>query len=226
MAKILLVEDDTHVAETIKSWLKSQQNVIEHVADGNAALELIEFSSYEVIILDWELPGVSGLEICRRLRAAQNRIPILMLTGRDSEEAKLLGLDLGVDDYLTKPFSLKELSARLRAIVRRAAGQASNILKVNDIVLDTESHRVTRGGEEVQLMPREFAVLEFLLRNQNQVFSSDTLLQKLWHTDSDSSRAAVRACIKRLRLKLDNGDDEDESIIEAVPKIGYRIRCR
>lgn len=226
MAKILLVEDDTHVAETIKSWLKSQQNVIEHVADGNAALELIEFSSYEVIILDWELPGVSGLEICRRLRAAQNRIPILMLTGRDSEEAKLLGLDLGVDDYLTKPFSLKELSARLRAIVRRAAGQASNILKVNDIVLDTESHRVTRGGEEVQLMPREFAVLEFLLRNQNQVFSSDTLLQKLWHTDSDSSREAVRACIKRLRLKLDNGDDEDESIIEAVPKIGYRIRCR
>lgn len=226
MAKILLVEDDTHVAETIKSWLKSQQNVVEHVADGNDALELIKYSSYEVIILDWELPGVSGLEICRRLRAEQNRIPILMLTGRDSEEAKLLGLELGVDDYLTKPFSLKELSARLRAIVRRAAGQASNILKVNDITLDTESHRVTRGGEEVQLMPREFAVLEFLLRNQNQVFSSDTLLQKLWHTDSDSSREAVRACIKRLRLKLDNGDDEEESIIEAVPKIGYRIRVR
>lgn len=196
------------------------------MADGNDALELIKYSSYEVIILDWELPGVSGLEICRRLRAEQNRIPILMLTGRDSEEAKLLGLELGVDDYLTKPFSLKELSARLRAIVRRAAGQASNILKVNDITLDTESHRVTRGGEEVQLMPREFAVLEFLLRNQNQVFSSDTLLQKLWHTDSDSSREAVRACIKRLRLKLDNGDDEEESIIEAVPKIGYRIRVR
>ncbi len=224
MAKILLVEDDMVVAESIKLWLKNQQQVVEHVSDGNAALELITFSSYEAIILDWELPGLSGVEVCRRVRASHNRVPILMLTGKDSVEHKVTGLDVGVDDYLAKPFSLKELSARLRAIVRRSGGVASNILQVNDITLDSESHRVTRGGEEIELMPREFAVLEFLLRNKNQVFSGEALLQKLWHTDSDSSKEAVRACIKRLRQRIDMGDDESLSIIETVPKIGYRIR--
>ena len=224
MAKILLVEDDMVVAESIKLWLKNQQQVVEHVSDGHAALELINFSSYEAIILDWELPGMSGVEVCRRVRSSHNRVPILMLTGKDSVESKVTGLDVGVDDYLAKPFSLKELSARLRAIVRRSGGVASNILQVNDITLDSESHRVTRGGEEIELMPREFAVFEFLLRNKNQVFSGEALLQKLWHTDSDSSKEAVRACIKRLRQRIDAGDDESLSIIETVPKVGYRIR--
>lgn len=226
MAKILLVEDDMTLAQSIQLWLKSREQIVEHVSDGNAALELITLSSYEVIILDWELPGLSGLEVCRRLRAAQNKVPILMLTGRDSDEQKVAGLDSGADDYLTKPFSLKELSARLRALVRRSAGVASNILKVDDITLDSDSHRVTRGGEDIELMPREFAVFEFLLRNKNQVFSSEALLQKIWHTDSDSSREAVRACIKRLRQRIDASDDEGTSIIETVPKIGYRIRQR
>ncbi|HND67171.1 MAG TPA: response regulator transcription factor [Candidatus Obscuribacter sp.] len=224
MAKVLLVEDDLVLAHSIQLWLKGEKHVVEHVAEGNQALELITFSSYEVIILDWELPGLSGIEICRRLRMAQNKVPILMLTGRDSEEHKVTGLDCGADDYLTKPFSLKELSARIRAIVRRSAGVACNVLQAGDVVLDAESHRVTRGGEDIELMPREFAVLEFLMRNKNQVFSSEALLQKLWHTDSDSSREAVRACIKRLRQRIDQSEDEGSSFIETVPKIGYRIR--
>lgn len=224
MAKILLVEDDVNLAESVKLWLKGQQHVVEHVVDGNEALGLILSDTFEVVLLDWELPGMSGINICRQAREDGIKVPIIMLTGRGSIEHKVEGLDIGVDDYISKPFSLKELSARLRAILRRSVGGASNVLTVHDLSLDSESHRVSRAGEDIQLMPREFAVLEFLLRNRNQVFSSEALLQKLWHTDSESSPEAVRACIKRLRKKIDLGADEDQSLIETVPKVGYRIR--
>lgn len=224
MSKILLVEDDVNLAESIKYWLKGQQHIVEHVVDGNDALALIMSDTFEVILLDWELPGISGINVCRQAREAGNKTPIIMLTGRGSIEHKVEGLDMGVDDYIAKPFSLKELSARLRAILRRSTGGVSNTVQIADVVLDSESHRVTRAGQDVQLMPREFAVLEFLMRNRNQVFSSEALLQKLWHTDSESSPEAVRACIKRLRKKIDMGASEEDSLIETVPKIGYRIR--
>lgn len=224
MSKILLVEDDVNLAESIMMWLRAQQHVIEHVINGRDALDLILHGSYEVVVLDWELPGMSGLDVCREVRDAGNKVPIIMLTGKDTVDHKVTGLDAGVDDYLAKPFNLKELSSRLRAITRRSGGSPTNLLKVQDITLDTESHRVTKGGEEIRLMPREFAVLEFLLRNEKQVFSTETLLLRLWHTDSESSPDAVRACIKRLRKKLDGETSEENSIIETVPKIGYRIR--
>jgi DNA-binding response OmpR family regulator len=224
MAKILLVEDDANLAESITFWLKGQQHIVEHVSDGNDALGLILSDTYEVVLLDWELPGLSGINVCRQARDGGCKTPIIMLTGRGSIEHKVEGLDMGVDDYIAKPFSLKELSARLRAILRRSSGGVSNAVQIADIVLDSESHRVTRGGEDIALMPREFAVLEYLMRNRNQVFSSEALLQKLWHSDSESSPEAVRACIKRLRKKIDLGASEENSIIETVPKVGYRIR--
>lgn len=224
MSKILLVEDDVNLAESIMMWLRAQQHVIEHVINGRDALDLITHGSYEVVVLDWDLPGMSGLDVCRTVRSEGNKVPIIMLTGKDTVDHKVTGLDAGVDDYLAKPFNLKELSSRLRAITRRSGGTPTNLLKVQDLTLDTESHRVTKGGEEIKLMPREFAVLEFLLRNEKQVFSTETLLLRLWHTDSESSPDAVRACIKRLRKKLDGDDGEEHSIIETVPKIGYRIR--
>lgn len=224
MSKILLVEDDSNLAQSIMIWLKAQQHVVEHVVSGRDALELILNASYEVVILDWDIPGIDGLEVCQRLRAADCKVPILMLTGKDTVDCKVTGLDAGVDDYLAKPFSLKELSSRLRAVTRRSGGNPSNLLKVQDISLDAEGHRVTRAGEEIKLMPREFAVLEFLMSNKNQVFSTDTLLQRLWHTESEVTPDAVRACIKRLRKKIDGDCGEENSIIETVPKVGYRLR--
>lgn len=224
MAKILLVEDDLKLADTIVLWFRSQKYVIEHTANGKQALELITFGSYEAIILDWDLPEIDGLSLCKILRDQRNRTPILMLTGKSEVDDKIEGLDEGVDDYLTKPFDLKELEARLRALLRRFAGQATDILSIADLKLDSQSRRVTKDGRPVVLTPREFSLLEFLLRNKNQIFSSDDLLHKLWHTDSDSSREAVRVCIGRLRQRLDDSENEDDSIIETVPKVGYRIR--
>jgi two-component system OmpR family response regulator len=224
MSKILLVEEDVDLANSILVWCKSQHQDVEHVVDGLDALNLICNGSYEAVILDCDLQGLTGIDLCGRLRKDGNVVPLILLSGKGGVEQRITALDAGADDVLGKPFNLRELSSRLRALVRRASGVASSVFRAHDLELDTVSHRVLKGGSVVQLMPREFAMLEFLLRNKNQIFSAETLLQRLWHTDSESSPEAVRACIKRLRRKIDEGVSEDNSIIETVPKVGYRLR--
>ncbi len=224
MSKILLVEDDLDLAKTVAIWFEDEDHIVEHVSDGKDAINRICSASYDAIILDWELPGTSGLEVCRNIRDQGINVPIIMVTGRGEIDSRITGLDVGVDDYLTKPFSLKELAARIRAVIRRSAGSASPVLKAGNIELDPRSHLVTKSGAPIQLMPREFAVLEFFLRHKNQIFSTEALLQRLWHTDSDSSPEAVRACVKRLRKKIDDeGLEDSKSIIETIPKLGYRL---
>lgn len=224
MAKILLVEDDPEMAETVANWLKSEHYEVIHCDNGADASSRLKAQIFDLGIFDWELPGMTGLELCRSYRASRGAMPVLMLTGKDSTADKIAGLDVGADDYLTKPFSLKELSARVRALMRRPAPIVSNILELGALRLDTQKHRLTRDGIELQLMPRDFALLEFFMRNPDIVFSTEALLGRVWSDDSDAGSDALRTSIKRLRKKLDAGESEADSVIENIPRIGYRFR--
>lgn len=224
MAKILFVEDDTDLADMVLEWLKFEHHAVEWVAEGGAGAERLKFGKYDVIVLDWALPGVSGLDICKQYRSEGGTTPIIMLTGMTTVSNKETGLDSGADDYLTKPFSVKELAARIRALLRRQTSAPSNMLKIKNLTLDPGKHNVKRNGTEIHLLPKEFALLEFFMRHPDEVFSSDALLQRVWHFDSEATSEAVRTCLKRLRRKIDDSDDESASLIQTVPRIGYKMR--
>ena len=226
MAKILLVEDSREMASTIITWLKAEHHDVVHSLDGLEGLDLLKFESFDVAILDWELPAMSGLDICKEYRAGGGTVPLLILTAKAAVNERTTGLDSGADDYLTKPFALKELSARLRALLRRPQAIQSNLLEVGQISLDTVKYRVMKNGKEVQLMPRDFALLEFLMKNVDHVFSAEALLQRVWAGDSEASPSALRTAIKRIRQKLDDSDNESSSIIENIPRVGYRLRAK
>lgn len=221
MSKILLVEDEHDLSEQIRDWLARDHHIIEIIDNGEIALHQLRVSEYDVIVLDWQLPGLSGLEICRRYRALGGKAPVLMLTAKSSIDDKELGLDAGADDYLCKPFHLKELSARLRALLRRAGNDvSSNLLRSRDIVLDPGAKQVTRDGVEIHLEPKEFALLEFLLRHKNTVFSAEALLSRVWESDADISPDSIRTYIKVLRKKFDR--EGFPSIITTVHGLGYK----
>lgn len=149
-----------------------------------------------------------------------------MLTGKGQIEDKETGLDAGADDYLTKPFSLKELMARIRAQLRRQTGKFANTIKVGDLEMDATEHRITMGGEPIRLQPKDFAVLELFMRHPGEVFSSDSILQRVWNLDGDVGSDAVRTSIKRLRKALDKSENESDSLIENIPRVGYRLRAQ
>lgn len=226
MSKILIVEDDRELVSMIQAWLESEHHIIEPIFDGPTAMEQLGICQYDVIVLDWDLPGLSGMEICKRFRMQGGVTPIIMLTGKKSISEKEIGLDSGADDYLTKPFNMKELAARLRALLRRPAAIVANQLQVGDVVLDPGKYRLTKSGKEVHLVPKDFALLEFLMRHQDQVFSTDALLQRVWRSESEATSEAIRSAVKRIRQKLDDKDDESQSIIENIPKVGYRLRAK
>lgn len=222
MPTVLLVEDDTALASMVIDWLGHEHYRIEHVSNGAEGRDRLKFYEYDVAILDWDLPEVSGIDICRGYRSAGGKIPVLMLTGKSTIDQKSAGLDAGADDYLTKPFHMKELSARLRALLRRPAALVSNVLSAGDIQLDPTTYRVTKGGADIELLPKEFALLEYLMRHPNQVFSMDALLSKVWGNEADAGEEAIRSCIKRLRKKIDNA--EGESLIRNVHGVGYKLQ--
>jgi DNA-binding response OmpR family regulator len=221
MAKLLLVEDDPHTVQFVSEWLAQEHHLLEVEKDGKAALDRLFTCDYDLILLDWDLPHLSGFEICKQYRQQGGLTPIIMLTGHGTVTDKESGLDAGADDYLTKPFNLKELSARIRALLRRASNQTSNLLKMNGLEMDTVNYRLTKDGEEIHLLPKEFALLEFLLRNPDKVFSGDALMQRIWHSESEATTNALRSALKRLRQKIDGSDD---SMIETVHGVGYRFR--
>ena len=222
MPKILLVEDNEEYSAFVKELLLGERYMVDLVEDGETALQQLRVMQYDLLILDWQLPKVSGIEICKQYRASGGKAPVIMLTGKMSDVDKETGLDAGADDYLTKPFSMKELLARLRALLRRVSMQAESKLVMHEIELDAEQFIVTKGGVEIPLLPKEFALLEFFLRNPDRVFSSDALLQRIWDTDSEASTNALRSAMRRLRQKL--GEDGDNSIIENIHGVGYRLR--
>jgi DNA-binding response OmpR family regulator len=199
MAKILLVEDEPGLSGAIHAWLSDEYHVVEIVTNGKEALEKIAASQYDIILLDWMLPELSGVEVCRTYRSQGGVAPVLILTAKKSLLSKEMGLDSGADDYLTKPFHLRELSARIRALLRRP----------------------TTAPDLIHLLPKEFALLELLMRNSGKTMTTDSLLDQLWGTDTDVSADTLRSNIKTLRRKIDIASKP--SLITTVHGVGYRI---
>jgi two-component system, OmpR family, response regulator len=226
VAKILLVEDDKDLALLVREWLEAENYSLDIAHDGMEGYEFLRQGHYDVVVLDWDLPRMTGLEICQKYRATKGVAPILMLTGRGQIADKEMGLDAGADDYLAKPFHMRELSARLRALGRRPTTVVSSVLTVGNLELDTVKHRLCKGGVDVHLLPKDFALLEFLMRHPDEIFSSEAILQRVWNLDTEATSDAVRTSVKRLRKKLDESDDEDSSVIENVRRIGYRLRAK
>jgi DNA-binding response OmpR family regulator len=218
MSKILLVEDDVDLAGMVRQNLAREHATIEVVHSGSEALDVLAVSDFDLLILDWELPGASGIEVCKWYRDKGGTSPVLMLTGKAAIVDKETGLDSGADDYLTKPFSMRELSARARAALRRHSGAASNVLVHGGYKLDPHKFQLEKDGKQIALQPREFALLEFLMRHQGVVFSPEALIERIWRSDTEAGIDALRACVKRLRKKLDDAD-----LIETVHGMGYRL---
>ena len=222
MAKVLVVEDDKETSALVQDWLSTMEHhTVETLGDGEHAMSALKMHQYDVIVLDWQLPGASGPDICRHYRQAGGSTPILMLTARDTVDDKEKGFDTGVDDYLTKPFHLKELSARIRALLKRPH-MFTSTLQAGQIALEVESFRATKDGSSIKLMPKEFALLEFLMRHKGRVFTAQELLDRVWESNSVSGTEALRQCISRLRDKID--DPDRPSLISNVPRKGYTIR--
>jgi len=221
MAKILIVEDDAAVSGLIEDYCKREHHAVEAVASGIEASERLKLFHYDLIILDWQLPDLSGIEVCRIYRHSGGTAAILMLTGKASIIDKESGFEAGADDYLTKPFQFRELVARVKASLRRPRTLIPGVFTVAHIALDTSSHEVTKNGEKIDLLPKEFALLELFLRNPNQVFSLEALLDRVWSSESDTTPEAVRTCLLRLRRKLDVPGGQ--SIISTLYGVGYRL---
>jgi len=225
---LLVVEDDRSLADLVRRGLAQERHVVDVAHDGAEGLERAESGVYDALILDLMLPGLGGLDIARRLRADANRVPILMLTARDALHDRLKGFDAGADDYLPKPFAFEELLARLRAITRRASGGAdaapeSERLVVGDLVLDLRAHEATRAGRSLELSPKEFALLEYLMRHPGQVMSRTLILERVWDYGFDSFANVVDATVRRLRKVVDEG--YDTPLIHTVRGVGYKIKA-
>jgi len=221
MSKVLLVEDDLDLVSRISKWLTLERYSVETVANGQDALDLLRDVKYDFIILDWHLPGLTGIEVCKYFRSSGGTTPILMLTGKSDIADKETGLDAGADDYLTKPFHPRELSARLRALGRRPTECLDDQLRAGDLILQVHKYRLIKNGQEVELLPLEFSLLEFFMRHPGRVFGADALLERVWPVNSEASPEAVRTCIKTLRKKIDT--EGETSLIKTVHGVGYKL---
>jgi len=220
--RILVVEDDAKMAELLRRGLSTEGHSVDVAGDGLKGLEKGQSLQFDAIVLDVMLPGLDGLSVARRLRSAGVRSSILMLTARDSAQDIVRGLDVGADDYLTKPFSFEVLSARLRVIARRIAGESGSILQVAGLTLDTRSHEVQRDGHPVLLTRTEFVLLEHLMRRAGRVVSRDDLIEAVWGIDRDVGSNTLDVFIVQLRSKLEAGGVG--RLIQTVRGFGYTVR--
>ena len=223
--KILVVDDERAVRESLRRALELEGYEIELAADGREALERLEAGSQpDVLVLDVLMPGVDGLEVCRRLRRAGSRLPVLMLTARDAVENRVAGLDAGADDYLTKPFALEELLARIRALLRRTtdADGAGEALRFADLELDPGTREVRRGGELIELTRTEFSLLELFMRNPRQVLTRSIIFERVWGYDFGYGSNSLDVYIGYLRRKTEAGGRP--RLIHTVRGVGYALR--
>lgn len=219
--KILIVEDNAELAENISDWLTNEQHKVDVCSDGVGALGYIKTYEYDVIVLDWALPKMSGFEILKQIRSQGLVTPVLMLTGRRDIEDKEQCLDAGADDYLTKPFELREVSARLRALARRAGGAATSTLKFGNLSLDKEAKRITKEGVDLKLMRKDFEILELMMTYPSKVFSAEALIERIWGSDAAATSDVVRKHINRIRSQIDSPGAD--SIIRTVHGVGYSM---
>ena len=219
--RILIIEDDTDLAQFLSKGLHEEQHTVETASDGETGLILATEESYDLLIVDVMLPKLDGLTLCKRLRAKGIRTPILLLTARDSVDDKVAGLDAGADDYLTKPFAFTELVARVRALLRRGGPHVGRRLKAKDLEMDPASRRVWRAGKEIVLTSKEFALLEYLLRNRDIVLTRTAILERVWGLNYDPMTNVVDVYIRSLRVKIDR--DFTSPLIATVRGVGYKL---
>lgn len=224
--RLLVVEDEEKLAQALKKGLEKEGYAADLVADGETAQRRIELynKEYDLVILDLMLPKRDGFTVCKNVREQGIVIPILILTARNGLDDKVTVLNSGADDYLAKPFSLKELVARIRALLRRPHETITAVMSVGDLSLDTTTRSVKRDGKEIQLTVKEFALLEYLMRHPNQVLSRDQILDHLWGFDFDTFSNVVDVHLKNLRKKIELSPN-DEKILETIRGVGYRIRA-
>jgi DNA-binding response OmpR family regulator len=220
--RILLIEDNRRLSDSLRLTLQDDGYVVDVAYDGLEGEELATITSHDVIILDIMLPEKDGLAVCRALRKKHVNTPILMLTARDALLDRVTGLDSGADDYLVKPFEVDELRARIRALLRRESTEKSALLNVADLELDPATHAVRRGGHDIELTAKEFALLEFLIRHPNRLVTREMAEEHLWSYDHTIASNVVDVYIRRLRRKID--DPSPVKLIETVRGVGYRIR--
>jgi two-component system OmpR family response regulator len=227
-ARLLLVDDEDNLRVMLQAALRHSGFEVEPAASGREAMERVADVQPDLIVLDVMLPDIDGFEVCRRLRADGRRTPIVFLTAKDATEDKVRGLTLGGDDYIVKPFSLEELVARIEAVLRRiGSGPGNTLLVCDDLVLDDDAHRVTRGGVEVSLSPTEFNLLRYLIANQGRVLSKAQILDHVWHYDFGGDGGVVETYVGYLRKKIDtttNGHG-GHRLIHTIRGVGYTLRA-
>jgi DNA-binding response OmpR family regulator len=216
-----VVEDNRSLNHTLRMSLDEVWHAVDASFDGSDGQYLAEVTPYDVIILDIMLPGKNGLEVCRELRQKGVRTPVLMLTARDTVEDRVTGLDSGADDYLVKPFALPELRARLRALLRREAPEKNSILQVGDLLMDPATHKVERGGQTIDLTSKEYALLEYFMRNPGRLITREMAEQHVWDYDFEGVSNVIDVYIRRLRRKVD--DPFEIKLLETVRGAGYRL---
>ena len=220
--KVLAVEDDPKILSFIRKGLEEQGFTVEASANGDDGLQLASGSAFDAIVLDIMLPGRDGLSILRALREQKNTVPVLLLTARSALGERVEGLELGADDYLTKPFFMEELIARIHALVRRASGEQLSVLQAGDLMVNLITREVKRGETSIELTKREFNLLELLMRSPGRVFTRTQILEHVWGYDFDPQTNVVDVYIRRVRKKID--PTPADSLVETVRGVGYRLR--
>lgn len=220
--RILVVEDEKKVASFIKKGLEEENYAVDIAYDGEEGLVLADINEYDLILLDIMLPKLDGIEVLRRIRGNGSGVPILMLTAKDAVEDIVSGLDSGSDDYLTKPFSFAELLARVRALLRRKTKEKTDLLTIDDLILSTSTHRVKRGGREIELTAKEYALLEYFMRNPNRILTRTLITEHVWDYHFDPSTNVVDVYVNYLRKKIDQGFEK--KLIHTIRGSGYIIK--
>ena len=220
--RILIAEDDSHLGPSLKKGLEDNHYAVDLVTDGEEALSLALAVTYNLIILDIMLPRMDGFEICRQLRNQKRLTPILFLTALSGVDQRVTGLDIGADDYLTKPFAFRELEARVRALLRREGPSKTNELHFSDISLDTRTHEVKRGDRQISLTSKEYSLLELLMSNPGLVLSRDMIAEHMWNIDAEHLSNVIDVYIRYLRRKLcENGEPD---VITTIRGFGYQLK--
>ena len=219
--RLLVIEDERKIARVITESLKREKYAVDAAYDGEEGFNLADSQPYDLLIVDRMLPGLEGTEIVKKLRENGKNMPILFLTALSTTEDKTLGLDVGADDYLTKPFAIDELLARVRALLRRPPIQQPDILQIDDLKIDKQQQTVTRAGKIIDLTNKEYALLEYLMQHPNQILSKETLIDHVWDFDADILPNNVEVYIKNLRQKIDK--PFKKQLIKTVRGFGYRI---
>lgn len=222
LMRVLIVEDEQDLQNILVKRLNAEHYSVDACGNGEDALDYINMATYDLIVLDIMIPGIDGLHVLQRLRADNYTTPVLLLTAKDTIDDRVTGLDLGADDYLVKPFAFDELLARIRVLMRRKTGNTSNVFEIADLVVDCKMHKVTRGDQVITLSSKEFAILEYMIRNKEVVLTRDKIEQHVWNYDYEGGSNIIDVYVRYLRKKIDS--QFETKLIHTVRGTGYVLR--